>query len=298
MKKVDRNFVKKVEELMYAKALDLEVARFNLIFEDMPAQYVIIALSMYQNKDGGFAHALDPDNLNPNSTAYETEKALEVIDSLGFTKDNLDEEVKELLNNSFTYLYNRAQRVDDMFIINELSNKKYACANRFNESDKDSDLALTLNIIYYTLKYVDEKKAIYKKAIKLLDKVLTFDFNFNNVEVIKAYERISLFKKELKDNALMQKENYVEGLNLNRFNYLDILYLYDEYSLNQDINIKIDGALDILISEIKPHGMWEAMHNWGDGNIYPEGDAAMLKWLGKVTYNAMYYLQKFGRIED
>ena len=39
----------------------------NYTLDEMPREFVYTALTMYQNKDGGWGHGLDNDNLNPNS---------------------------------------------------------------------------------------------------------------------------------------------------------------------------------------------------------------------------------------
>ena len=44
---------------MYNKARDIDVALFNVLIDDkFPKSFLSTALSGFQNKDGGFAHAL------------------------------------------------------------------------------------------------------------------------------------------------------------------------------------------------------------------------------------------------
>lgn len=41
-------------------------------------------LQAYQNQDGGFGHALEPDSWNPNSTPIQTATAIEILEEIHF----------------------------------------------------------------------------------------------------------------------------------------------------------------------------------------------------------------------
>jgi len=45
---------------------------------------VLTALSVYQNADGGFGHALETDSWNPNSVPIQTWVATEILREIGF----------------------------------------------------------------------------------------------------------------------------------------------------------------------------------------------------------------------
>ena len=304
MKKVNQNFVNQIENAIFNKALDTDVSLYNLDYSDMPMSYVLISVSMYQNKDGGFGHALDFDNVNPNSTAYQTYYALRLISEAGFENYKEDEGLTEILNHAFNYLYNRAIQKNDMWLLKEDCNNKYACALRFKGPDEVS-LPLSLGIVGYTLYFLDSGKAYYKKALEKLkkyeEKVMLLDsLSLNELYYFKAlvkalrkidYKELSLY--ETKYNELLNK-----ALDTNNYDYFDLLDLFDGYTNNDNINKKIDEALDELISDIKPHGMWEALHTWGTEKIYPEADSAMIKWVGRATRKAMHYIKIFERIEN
>ena len=87
-----------VERQMYNKARDIDVALFNQTLDILPKEFVYTALSMYQNKDGGYAHGLDIDNQNTNSTAYQTYIALDLFKKSGYTSYKEDEDFGQTLN--------------------------------------------------------------------------------------------------------------------------------------------------------------------------------------------------------
>lgn len=80
-------------ELVFAKAAalvarqgrPLERARWRVGFENAPAVEALAVLAAYQNPDGGFGHALEPDFWNPDSSPIQTWVAMEVLREVGFT---------------------------------------------------------------------------------------------------------------------------------------------------------------------------------------------------------------------
>lgn len=64
--------VEKAIEFIKRNARPVELAEFQCLFENGPKAALVEALKPYQNSDGGFGHALEPDNWNPNSTPITT----------------------------------------------------------------------------------------------------------------------------------------------------------------------------------------------------------------------------------
>ena len=66
----------------------LEQARFKHLFEDGSLEEVAAALAAYQNPDGGYGHALEPDAFTPTSGALATSIGLRVLRETGATADH------------------------------------------------------------------------------------------------------------------------------------------------------------------------------------------------------------------
>src|SRR4051794_8402135 len=64
-----------------ARLLDRRFFAFQ--FESCPADDVVTALRPYQNADGGFGHALEPDLRGPDSQPVPLEHALKILDEVG-----------------------------------------------------------------------------------------------------------------------------------------------------------------------------------------------------------------------
>ena len=79
------NNFKKAKGFVYRNARPLDLARFQFHFENRSADEVLYALSFYQNDDGGFAYAIEPDNWNESSTPIGTWAATMILREIGFS---------------------------------------------------------------------------------------------------------------------------------------------------------------------------------------------------------------------
>lgn len=73
----------KARDFVLRNARVLERRCFAAAFDGGPAQGVAKALMAYQNADGGFGHALEPDKRDPASQPVDVQFALETMDAFG-----------------------------------------------------------------------------------------------------------------------------------------------------------------------------------------------------------------------
>ena len=78
----------RVRQFLKTRARPLERALFEHLFEAAPAESVIAELAHYQNKDGGFGRALEPDLRTPSSSALATGIGLGTLKELGCSADH------------------------------------------------------------------------------------------------------------------------------------------------------------------------------------------------------------------
>jgi hypothetical protein len=87
----------KVTDFMWRTARLLERHRFAFLFQGGSRDAVLRALRPYQNVDGGFGHALEPDLRGPVSQPVPSWSALCVLDEIGAFDDPMVEQVCEYL---------------------------------------------------------------------------------------------------------------------------------------------------------------------------------------------------------
>lgn len=75
----------KAKTFIYRNARPLDFVRWQYHFESGSKEAVLTALAVYQNKDGGYGHALEPDAWNPNSAPMQTWTATEILREIDFT---------------------------------------------------------------------------------------------------------------------------------------------------------------------------------------------------------------------
>lgn len=75
---------KRAEEFIWKNARLLERRRFSYHFKNGSREDVLSALLAYQNADGGFGNALEPDIRCPESQPVACQHALEFLDEVGF----------------------------------------------------------------------------------------------------------------------------------------------------------------------------------------------------------------------
>jgi len=78
----DRDTYERGRRFVLHHARPLDHARWCFLFENGSPQAVLTQLSAYQNSDGGFGHALEPDFWNPLSSPMQTWAATEILQSL------------------------------------------------------------------------------------------------------------------------------------------------------------------------------------------------------------------------
>lgn len=77
----------RAEEFIWKNARLLERRLFSFHFKNGTRENVLSALSPYQNEDGGFGNALEPDIRCPDSQPVPVQHALQILDAVGFDLD-------------------------------------------------------------------------------------------------------------------------------------------------------------------------------------------------------------------
>lgn len=89
--------LERAKSFLYKNARLLDRRRYEYFFEKGSKEAVIDALRAYQNRDGGFGNALEPDIRCPHSQPVPTEMALAIMDEVdGFAPDLLEGIVRYL----------------------------------------------------------------------------------------------------------------------------------------------------------------------------------------------------------
>lgn len=150
---------------IYRNARPIDIARWNYLFENGKSSEVIKYLLSYQNKDGGFGNALEPDCWNTKSTPLQTWAATKIIKEI-----NLEDKNDPLILGILSYLSSGNEFDGHHWhgLNSVQSNNEYPHAPWWSYSqDEENAYNPTASLIGFILKYAKKQSPSYILACDL-----------------------------------------------------------------------------------------------------------------------------------
>ena len=153
------------KKFVYRNARPLDFALWKYHFENGSKADVLSALAAYQNADGGFAHALEPDCWNVNSNPVATWAAIGKLKQIGF-----GDKAHPIIAGILKYLDSGKDFADGKWYNVVRSNNDYPHAVWWGcECDCGlPDDNPTVSLAGFALKYADKGSGLYKKASEIV----------------------------------------------------------------------------------------------------------------------------------
>lgn len=148
---------------MSRQARPLEAALWRYYFEGGCPGDVTAALSLYQNSDGGFGHALEPDLWNPGSTPYTTLHAVNLLQT-----PELREAGQSLAKGALNYFRSGAGREGGLWRFTLPENDRWPHAPWWHDSAETNareSLGLSAAIASFILQAAAPGEALYETAL-------------------------------------------------------------------------------------------------------------------------------------
>ena len=290
-----------IKQRVYQQGRDIEVAQYNYFFEKDDNESVPIALSLYQNEDGGFGGDLEPDSMNPNSSPFQTSVALEILTDVGFRSNNLDEFTEDMVLKATEYLIEILD--NDIWGITIPSNDEHSCAPWWRHREVQSEINPTASILASLLLLLNIGD-IFTNSIEFLSRNLLETYLEIDVEdkhelacLIRLHQAIRelgiledleprIYDKLKEDigKSISPIDKWTSGYVNFPFDYP----IYNEtYGLNESLikeNIKhLEKTL------VRDH--WNI--NWEWGNDDPAFEMQAIKWQSILAIKNLRFLQKF-----
>lgn len=300
----------KARQFIYRNARPLDLARWQYHFEGGDREAVLTALAAYQNEDGGFGHALEPDAWNPNSAPIQTWTATEILREIDFT-----DAAHPIIQGILRYLAG-GQDFEGRFWFNTLrSNNDYPHAPWWHtESDSTchNDYNPTACLAGFIIRFADKNSDLYRFGCRiateavasymagdLLDDMHTAACLIRLMqycEEAKANDAIDLpaFKaklhKQVKHSITQNISEWETGYICKPsqfFNCRDSIF----YTENKEI---ADYECDFIIKTQLPDNSWSIPWGWA---AYPEEWAISRNWWkSNGAILNMLYLKGMGRL--
>ena len=289
-----------------ANARPLEIARFHYHFDGASHEPAIAALRKFQNSDGGFGHALEPDLRTSESSALCTSIAFQVLRS---TQALLDD---ALISSTTAYLLETLDRKIGHWRIIPQSAEESPHAPWWNQENReDIFVRFSLNPTAEILGYLyDCQRYVPSDIITLIsDGVINHLSALENIEMHELLCCLRLLRTETlpetaRDPIYQKLSHLVDGMvecDPTKWEgyCLRPLQVADDPGspFVAGIEDAVASNLDYEISSQNDDGSWTPTWSWG--SAFPDAwEEASREWSGIITIEKLLLLKRFRRIEE
>lgn len=181
----------RAREFIYRNARPIDLARWKYHFEEGCKEAALDCLLQYQNEDGGFGHALEPDAWNPHSSPIQTWQATEILREIEFTQPD-----HPLIKGILRYLGSGANS-DGHFWYNAIrSNNDYPHAPWWHAEQDSTDNESynpTACLAGFVIRFADKQSDLYEFGRRLAQSAFAQLVNKtreNDMNTIHCYIRL------------------------------------------------------------------------------------------------------------
>lgn len=312
MKQLSTEAFCEIRTWIYRNARPLDLAIWQWNFENGSREQVVRMLSFYQNEDGGFGHAVEPDSWNPNSSPYSTLIVIGLLRGMDVTDRS-----HPLVDGIFRYLESSSRGSEDGWMFSIPSNDEYAHAPWWTYSEASNalqNMGITAGICAFILRYGDRQSELYARAMGYVDRILehvshTGDFGemgagslgilAMDIEAAGLSSRFDVSSVREMLPALINRtiERDPDKWELYTPRPSEFIWSPDScyYPGNEAI---VETELDYLIDTRTPGGVWNITWTWFDlGEAYPKEFAISENWWKAFkAMEKLRFLGAFGRI--
>ncbi|MDE7389585.1 MAG: hypothetical protein K2M82_01390 [Lachnospiraceae bacterium] len=301
------NSFEKAKNFIYRNARPVDLARWKFHFENGSIDDVVHAISFYQNDDGGFAYAIEPDNWNINSTPISTWAATTILREIGFADSS-----HPIIKNILKYLDSGKDFSDGKWYNVVASNNDYPHAVWWGcDKDGKPDDNPTVSLSGFVLKFADKESSLYNRAANIAaHSVKKFvKAPCSESHTLRCYAELLSYCEEIENFDLFDIEMFRQILSeqINRTICSEPEKWFKEYVCKPSYfyefnNIIHNGiSMDILEKEAveivknqSPDGSFPVTWMWY--NDYKEFEIAANWWKSDIIIKNMIILRDFGKI--
>ncbi len=293
---------------MYQNARHLELCLWHYFFENGTQETVIEALMQYQNEDGGFGHALEVDNWNPNSSPITTQHALKILRAIGFYDQN-----HPIYKGIWKYLNAEKDLLVYGWRFTVPSNDLYPHAPwwNYNEAENEKEyFGVTAELVAFILKFGDEESALYERAFTLSKQLMEMfiaDETYGDMGVegyitlIETIEELKIPPYDYKSltELLIHKVSSVIERDMDKWQYYSprpSKYIHSPQSIFYKGNEEIVHKEIQYLLDTKPNNdVWGITWTWFDNMEKYAKEFAISEnwWKGYCVIEKMLFLRAF-----
>ena len=200
-------YYEKARNFIYKNARPLDIARWKYLFENGSKEDVLTALRVYQNEDGGFGNALEPDFWNPNSSPVQTWVSTEFIKEI-----NLNDKDHPIIQGILNYLASGKDFDGHTWSNKIATNNNYPHAPWWNFQDSNEiSYNPTACFIGFILKFADENSKLFELACVLAKEAYNYfkiNFPMESMHTVSCFVRLYEYIKESSINDILDMDEF------------------------------------------------------------------------------------------
>ena len=301
-----------IKKWMYRNARPIDLTRYQYHFEEGGKDAILNCLSVYQNDDGGFGHALEADSWNKISSPIQTWTATEIIKELDITDSS-----HKIIQGILTYLASGEDFVSNRWLNTVKSNNDYPGAPWWHfKEEEPHNLRFnpTASLAGFALKYADGESALYQMSKEIAIESVEY---FIRTEVVDEMHEIYCFvnlmtylqEANLTDlvdfdtyqNKLKEVINHLIEKDFSKWpgNYVckPSQFFDSPESLFYDDNKEaVKFEIEFIQNTRNSDGVWEIPWSWG--NYDSEFAISKNWWMGNLVTKNMLLLKHHGLLLD
>lgn len=305
MKKLSPENFQKARQFIMEHARLLEQALYRLRFEGGSPEDVISALATYQNPDGGFGHALEPDLRMPQSSPIATTLALQVARRLCLPGDlPMVRGAIEYLVRSYDPGKGRWPAVSAL-----ANNYPHAPWWHYDETREatmsETQVNPTVEIIGYLNAYPGLVSHTFlenvtSQAVLLLERIpdpmnmhdfLCYQRFANELTGMRRQRVLDRLSKAILETACLEPNEWAGYV------AQPVILIRSPKSPFADLLAgPLEQNLDYRIDIQNQDGSWSPFWSWF-GSYPADWPLSELEWKGKLTLDTLKILTNFGRLE-
>jgi len=301
-----------VRNWMYRNARPIDIARWKYHFEDGTKEEVLKALSAYQNQDGGFGHALEADNWNPNSSPIQTWCATEILYEIGLVeKDN------SIVQGILKYLESGKDSIDGYWLAEIPTNNDYPHAPWWTYSEniiEEWGYNPTICLAGFILYYGTEGSKLYEKALEIGEKAIKEALSSTkqlDMHQLNCYSRfcdycertelrdefcttefLSYLKRQVKSCICTEKQAWDHGYICRAQQFVES----PESRYYEDNKEMAEYEAEFIKNSINAEGSYNV--NWSWENYPSEWSISRNWWMANQCILNMKYLKAFRYLDN
>ena len=311
MKRLSREAFDRARQFLKTQARPLDRAMFEYRFEGASAESVIAELARFQNDDGGFGRALEPDLRTPSSSALATGIGLRMLKELKCSADH------PMVRKAVQFLLATFDIQAKVWRVTPHDTNEFPHAGWWH--DEDGSLARTFDgfqIIpraeivgllhhFSSLVSADWLNDVTERTVADIETVETLGTGGGDdlgyaLRLAETAELPQHFKDRLvtRVRAVIPTAVSRDPQEWDSYCIAPLKLVSSPQSIVADLFWDaLQAHLDYQIDHQTPDGTWDPVWTWGD--FYPDvWEQAKREWRGHLTLSALTALHAFGRIEE